>query len=351
MQKTKILHLITSLNIGGTEKFLLTVVKNLNSKYDFSVAYLKERGAVADDLERGGIKVFKTGLFSLPGYLKENGIEIIHTHLYRANILGRLAGRLAGTPAVVSSQRSIDGWKKIHHVWLDRLTSRYCRLIIANSISAKDTLVKREGIPPEKIAVVYNSVSRDTEAVHAKRGAGFTVGYVGRLHNEKGVYLLPEIIRKVISRNPGYKFIIIGDGPERKNLERKITEYGLGSSAIFNGWQKVPEDIYRPLDLLLLPSEEESFPQAVLESFSFGVPAVASGVGGVAELVDDGKSGIIVRTRKPDDFAEAIIKITDNNYDYRQFCENAKIKSLNFSLEKMINSMDGIYGSLAQKQS
>ena len=351
MSKPRILHLITSLNIGGTEKFLLTVVKNLSHRYDFSVAYLKERGATADELERAGVKVFRTDFFALKEHLKKNGINIIHTHLYRANILGRLAGHLAGTQTVISSQRSIDGWKRFYHVWLDRFTSRYCGLIIANSLAAKDTLVSREGISPEKITVIYNSVSRDAEPVHANRGGGFTVGYVGRLHDEKGVYLLPEIIRRVLEKKSDFRFLIIGDGPGREHLQKSITKYGLAGSVEFRGWLTAPEEIYRPLDLLLLPSEEESFPQAVLEAFSFGVPAVAADVGGVGELIDDGKSGIIVRTRKPEDFAEAIIEMTDNNYGYRQFCENAKIKSLGFSLDRMIKSIDDIYGSLIEHDS
>jgi len=252
---------------------------------------------------------------------------------------------------VISSQRSIDGWKKQWHIWLDRFTSNYCDVIIANSESAKNILVSREGIQPEKIKVVYNAVKHNTASrSRASDNCNFTVGYVGRLHNEKGAYLLPAIIRETVRKNPKFKFRIIGDGPERINIIKKINDYKLGNNVVFTGWKTIPEEIYPSFDILLLPSAEESFPQAVLEAFSFGVPAVAADVGGVGELVDDGKSGIIVKSKKPQDFAAAIIKIADNGYSYNQFCENARIKSLDFTLEKMIGSIDDIYTEiLAQK--
>jgi len=208
MQKHKILHLITSLNIGGTEKHVLALVKNLSSKYDMSVAYLKERGNTSDEIEKAGVRVFKTDLFTLIKYLKRNEINLIHTHLYRANILGRIAGKIANTPAIISSQRSIDGWKKQRHIWADRFTSRYCDLIIANSETAKDILIKREKISARKITVIYNGVVPTTSHSLLTTSC-FTVGYVGRLHNEKGVCLLPDIAKKVIDKNANFKFLII----------------------------------------------------------------------------------------------------------------------------------------------
>ncbi|MFH0948018.1 MAG: glycosyltransferase [Elusimicrobiota bacterium] len=159
MDKIKIFHIITSLNIGGTEKNLLTILKNLNRKYDFSVGYLKERGPIADEIEKLGIPVEKYNFFSLTKYLKKNKPQIVHTHLYRANILGRVAGKIAGVPFIISSQQSIDRWKTLHHVLLDRLTANFCDSIIANSQAAKNTLIAREKIPPSKIAVVYNGVA------------------------------------------------------------------------------------------------------------------------------------------------------------------------------------------------
>ncbi|HCJ65944.1 MAG TPA: hypothetical protein DHV62_01105, partial [Elusimicrobia bacterium] len=154
--KPKILHLITSLNIGGTERNLLTILQFLKEKYDFSVVYLKERGKIAEEIEKLGIPLFKFNFFSLYKYLRKNEINILHTHLYRANILGRIVGKIVRPrQIIISSQRAIDAWKKFYHVWLDSFTAQFCDLIIANSLATKNLLCQRERISAEKIVVVY----------------------------------------------------------------------------------------------------------------------------------------------------------------------------------------------------
>ncbi len=338
------------MNIGGTEKFLLTVLRNLNNKYDFSVGYLKDSGQSAEEIEKLGISVIKFNFFSLVKYLKKNKPQIIHTHLYRANILGRIAGKIARTPRVLSSQRSIDGWKKFYHIWLDKITSNYCDLIIANSKTAKNILVTREKIYPEKIAVIYNGVPLPSTAYHLPSTI-FTVAYIGRLHKEKGVYLIPEIAKLVCEKNDKIKFLIYGDGPEKNNLKLQIANYNLQNKVEFLGWQTNSNEIYSSIDVLLLPSEEESFPQAALESMSYGIPVIASDVGGVSELVEDKKTGFLIKSKSPESFADAILSICQDNYCYHHFSENSKIKASEFSVDKMINSINNIYESFLKKWS
>ncbi|MDD5687985.1 MAG: glycosyltransferase [Elusimicrobia bacterium] len=344
MSKTKIFHLITSLNIGGTEKYLLTVLKNLKDKYDFSVGYLKERGLVADEIEELGIPVNKYNIFSLLKYLKENKVQIIHTYLYRANVLGRMIGKAAGVPVVISSQQSIDSWKKYYHVWLDKIASYFCDLIITNSLTAKNVLIEREKIPAKKIIVIYNGVFKPQNIKH-KITNEFIVGCVTRLHREKGVYLIPDIAKIIIEKNKNIRFFIFGDGPEKQNLELGIKNLKLEDSVKFYGWQNDLEKIYTSFDLLLLPSEEESFPQAALDAMAFGIPVVASDVGGVFELVEDNKTGVLIKTRTVVLFADAILTIYEDKPLFKSFSENAKIKSMEYSLDKMINVVDNVYKS------
>ncbi|OQA91414.1 MAG: putative glycosyltransferase EpsF [Elusimicrobia bacterium ADurb.Bin231] len=340
--KRRIFHLITSLNIGGTERFLLTVLKNLKSKYDFSVGYLKERGYTADEIEKIGITVQKFDFLSLVRYLKSFKPEILHTHLYRANIIGRIAGRVAKLPAVISSQRSIDGWKNRFHSVIDGATSIYCDLVIANSAAAADILAKREKVPSNKIEIVYNGQEEFAPSKEALLPV-LTVGYVGRLHKEKGVYLLPEIAKALSMKKPEFRFVIIGDGPELGNIRSKINSYGLKNNISFLGWQENRGKIYSEFDVLILPSEEESFPQALLESFAYGVPAVASDVGGVREILEDGKNGFLVKKGDVSGYAAGILAIAENNYCYRHFSANALAKASEYSVEKMIRSVDSIY--------
>lgn len=344
MAKVKVFHLITSLNIGGTERFLLTVLKNLQEKYDFTVGCLKERGQIADEIEKLNISVIKFNFLSLIKYLKKNKPQIIHTHLYRANILGRLAGKLAGISTIISSQRSIDGWKRFYHIWLDKWTANFCNLIIANSQAAKNILITREKIPPEKIIVIYNGVVQPL-TVNRQPLTVFIVGYIGRLHKEKGVYLIPEIARIIYEKNDKIKFLIYGDGPEKQNLELRIKNLELENSVEFLDWQTNLENVYRSIDVLLLPSEEESFPQTALEAMSFGIPVIASNVGGVSEIIENKKNGISIKSKSPESFAGALLSISQDNYCYHCFSENSKTKASDFTIEKMINSIDKIYSN------
>lgn len=357
MDKTKIFHIITSLNIGGTEKFLLTVLRNLNGKYDFSVGYLKERGQTADEIDKLGIPVKKFNFFSLANFLKKNKPQIIHTHLYRANIIGRIAGKISGTPTIISSQRSIDGWKnkKLYFIYvlMDNLTSHFCNKIIANSEYAKHVLQTREKIYRTEIDVIqnYSPIVLPSLETLSENNLNhiFKVGFVMRLHKEKGAYLIPEIIKNVMEKNKNIRFSIYGNGPEYNNIQKEIDKYNLTKNIIFFGWQNNIEDIYNNIDLLILPSEEESFPQAALESMSYGVPVIASDVGGVSELVEHQKTGLLIKNRTPEEFAKAILSVVENKYDYILYSENSKIKASGFSMEKMINSVDNIYKSFIKK--
>ncbi|MBN1384084.1 MAG: glycosyltransferase [Elusimicrobia bacterium] len=351
MAKTKILHLITSLNIGGTEKFLLTVLKNLGHKYDFSVGYLKKRGRIADEIEILRIPIFKFNFSSLKRYIKAYKTQIIHTHLYRANILGRIAGKLAGVPAIISSQRSIDGWKKFYHVWLDKFTSNYCSLIVTNSDAAKKVLETREGISAEMMQTVQNYAPPELLNLNLKPVENISaIGCVTRLHREKGVYLIPEIAKLVSEKNNNIKFLIYGDGPEKKTMEFLIEKYNLQGKIKFYSWKTDLEKIYNSFNIMLLPSEEESFPQAALEAMSCGIPVIAADVGGVSELVENRKTGILIKDRNPESFADAILSLAGDPYCYSQFSENSKMKAKNFTLEKMVNAVDEIYGRFTTMQ-
>ena len=350
MEKTKIFHLITSLNIGGTEKYLLKIIKNLNDRYNFSVGYLKELGPIAGEIEKLGVPVTKFGFFQLIKHLKKNKIQIIHTHLYRANLIGRLAAKIAGVPAIISTQQSIDDWKKIYHVWADRLTAVFCDLIIANSNTAKKLLVTREKIPENKIIVSYNGVEYKPEACSKKNNNSITVGYIGRLHREKGAYLIPEIIKKVTDRNKSINFIVAGDGPEKNNIETGISNLKIDPFVKLLGWKNDLQEIYSSIDILLMPSEEESFPQVALDAMAFGIPIVASDVGGVSELVKNNETGLLIKERRPELYAEAILYLVDNPYYYKHFSENSKTKASEFTFKKLISRLDETYKEYAVKK-
>jgi glycosyltransferase involved in cell wall biosynthesis len=353
MNKPRVLLLSTSLNIGGTEKFLFTLLDKLKDKYDFRIGYLKEKGAIGSSIEKRGFELKRFGsIFSLFFYLKKQNFDAVHTFLYRANIVGRLAAKIAGVPVIISTQQAIDDWKKPVHVFLDRWTAAFCDLIIANSVFAKNLMSSREKIPQAKIAVVHNGIDPEsfrartnrTEA-RASLGIGpdaFVVVSVLRLHKEKGADLLLDIAE----RAPAAHFVVVGDGPLKASLQTRLKESRLDGRFLLLGFRDDIPDLLAMSDLFLLPSREESFPQAILEAFLAGLPVVASDVGGVRELVDEGKNGFLSRPGNVPEFVDLIDKIRKNAEKGKTMGENGRQKALSFSEKKMIIDVASIYDKL-----
>ena len=360
--KINILHLVTSLNVGGTEKYLLSVTKALKGDFNFFVGYLKQEGRIADELKREGIQVYRlNNLYNLFRFLKKNKIYILHTHLYRANIIGRIMGKVAKVPVIVSSQRSIDGWKKFYHVLLDRITARFNDCIIANSQETKKILITREKIDSNKISVIHNGININDHisdvgmpSVKAKLKIGIdipVIGYVGRLHTEKGVDLIPEIALRLKQNIPVFKFVIIGEGPFKKKLARYIEKYGLTDNISLLGYKQNILDFIAIMDIVILPSREESFPQVVLEAMKMAKPVVAADVGGVKELVIDGVNGILVPSCNTEVFVKAICRILqDKDNAYAMGKAGRKYVIENFGIDRMIKETEQIYNKFIDEK-
>lgn len=350
MMKQKIFFLSTSLNIGGTEKFLVQLVENLGSEYAITVGYLKEKGALGDYLSTKGIPVVHcSGFIGLYKVLKAGNYAVIHTFLYRANILGRIAGKLAGVPAVISTRQAIDIWRKPYQVFLDIATERFSDIIIANSQATRQVLISKEKVSPEKIRVVYNGVN----FMKLKAGAGRnevrsslgipadkTVAVsVSRLHYDKGTDFIPAIIA---SADPGILFLIVGDGPARRPLQSELKKRGLADRCILTGWRNDIGPLLNAADVFFLPSREESFPQAVLEAMAQQLPVIAADVGGLKELVDHKNSGILVPVGDTGGFSRALNELVSPELRSRMGSV-ALDKARHFTEESMLRKMRSVY--------
>ena len=238
------------------------------------------------------------------------------------------------------------------HVWLDSFTSRWSALIIANSNTAKTILTEREKIPADKIKVVFNGVDLNrfapgkdagNEANELKRNSeGPLIISTTRLHREKGSDFLPAIAAGVEKGT----FVIAGDGPERIALEKTVREKNLQNRFVFLGWRQDIPGLLAVSDIFIMPSREESFPQSILEAMSMKLPVVAMNVGGVKELVEDGKTGFLVPPGDTTAFSKALNTLNGDPVLSKKMGTNGYSKSLGFSEEKMITSINSIYNEL-----
>jgi glycosyltransferase involved in cell wall biosynthesis len=336
-----VFHYITSLNIGGTEKFLQDVVMATQSDYINKIGYIKEYGAIGQALSKRGIPIIKLpSIYHAFRYIKKIQPDLIHTHLYRANIIGRIAGRLCGIP-VISSRQSTDTWRKPHHIMLDIITSRLTDKIIVNSKDVADIMLKKEKVPPAKIEVVYIGIPEDWFADKVKERLTFTAGFAGRLHPEKGADFLPMFADIILKEMPEIKIKIAGNGILMDFLADKLP-----ANCELLGWRQGAElkEFYESVDVIFLLSRLESFPRVMIEAGARGTPAIAPDIGGISEFVEDGVNGYLY---EPLNLRQVSLKLKSfyqsNIADMRS---NVLNKARRFTKGGMIREIKRIYTGL-----
>lgn len=339
--KKRIFHLITSLNIGGTEHILQNIISGTRNNYKHYVGYIKEYGEIGKNLVSSGIPVeFLPSIFKIIEHVRRIKPAIIHTHLYRANILGRIVGKVCGIP-VISSQQSIDLWRKWYHIKLDALTARWCSKIVANSVYTSKLIEEQEKIASEKIEVVYAGLAEDwyiKENLYKKEKI---IGFVGRLHTEKGADLIPEFANKLYKNDNKIKIKIVSGGP----LDQYLADNIPGNCEML-GWieENNLKQFYDSIDVLILLSREESFPMVILEAAARGVPAIAPDVGGIREFVVEGKTGFLFKKGDLNEACEKVVRYLNSNR--KGIAENVLNRARQFPKEKMIRQILDIYRSI-----
>ncbi|MBC7106760.1 MAG: glycosyltransferase, partial [Firmicutes bacterium] len=234
--------------------------------------------------------------------------DLVHTHGVRANLLGRIAARLARRPLVttVHSLLRMDYptlWTRLPNALAERLTRGLTRRFIAVSRQLAEELV-REGVAPARVSVIYNGIDvedfqprRPRDQVRRELGYGPgvpLVATVARLHPVKGHRYLLEAARLVVEARPEVRFLVVGAGPGRENLEAYAEQLGVGKQVRFTGFVSDVASLLGAVDLVVVPSLWEGFGLTAVEALNVGVPVVATAVGGLPEVVRPRETGLLV---------------------------------------------------------
>ena len=356
------LHLITELNIGGAEKGLARLLAYLDrDRFAPTVVCLYGGdGPVADEIRALGIPVTDLGmpakwrwdaLWRLYRLLHRERPVILHTWMFHANIPGRVLGRLAGVPIVISSERTMAMESRLR-CWLNRITDALTDRVVCVSQRVADFVVRQVGIPRRKTVVIPNGIDvRNFEHLPIKQQARAALGLpfdqvlIGTVARLDPVKRLDVLLQAMKSLSDVYA-IIVGDGPERARLGAMRKRLGL-DRVHFVGQQGDVRPWLAALDVFVLSSDWEGMPNAVLEAMAAGLPVVATTVGGMPEVVVDGVTGLLIPPRDPQALAQAInVLLVDPERRYEMGQTGRERVRQHFTVEHMVEETESLYEQL-----
>lgn len=366
----KIFYFIDSLHLGGSENQLVQMALRLDrARFKVTVGCLHAEGPLVEPLQKAGIEVVefdpKGGVGSpsslwpmlrLSSFLRRKRFDVVHTFDLYSNLMGLPAAWLARVPLRISSRRDLGSWW-----WYTPSRRRVLRLILArshvmvtNSEAARKYVVRENQYPLKNIRVVRNGIDIEHFAsIGAERMQvlpGLSEGdkivtMVANMNSErKGHAELVGAAGVVCTQVPEAKFVLVGDGRERAGLEQQVQETGLQGKVIFLGRRTDVPEILKCSDLCVLPSWAEGLPNVVMESVAVGKPVVATHVGGIPEIIEDGVSGLLVPPRDPAALAAAIIRLLEDPNLARGMARVA-LGTLRerFSFSRVIQELEDLY--------
>lgn len=356
---TRVLLLITGMGRGGAERLLVAIARELDrSRFDPEVAYLlPEWDALVPELDRLGVPAHPLGGRRGPGWIvrlrrlvRERGIELVHVHSPFPAIGARL---VLGVPQVYTEHNRWDSYHPATR-WGNLLTYRRAGHVFAVSPSVARSaryprLLRRLGMPPVEVLVhghdpaSVGSAQPDPRAALGVPDHAPVVGTVANLRPEKGhTHLLAaaEIVRQAV---PDVRFVLVGEGPGEPAIAAEIRSRGLGGAVTMAGGRSDAAALCRAFDVFCLPSLSEGLPLAALEAMAAGVPVVATDAGGLPDLIEDGRNGLIVRRGDPVALAAAITRLLRDTALRTRLGDAGRERALSFDIRQAVRRMEAVY--------
>ncbi len=384
-KRPKIVRIIARLNIGGPaihvillseglEDYDTILVKGMEAETEGDMMDLaRERGVEPVIVNRLGrdlnlIRDLGT-LWQLYRLLRREQPDIVHTHTAKAGTLGRIAARLAGVPIVVHTFHGhvLSGYfnplKTKFFTFIERWLARWSDVIISVSERCRSDLLSA-GIGDDKKMITIPlglELERFEQRVPGLGGkfrerlgipAGVPiVSHVARMVPIKRHDVFLRAIPKVWERLPDVRFVLVGDGELRPELERLARDLDLDERLVWAGFVREQELIYADTDLLVLTSDNEGLPVAVLEALASGRPVVSTRVGGVPELIEDGKTGFIVPPGDHEALADTLVHALGDMDRLRAMGRQGQQRTLEeYNAQRLIRDIDRLYGELLRKR-
>jgi len=369
-QITKILYLVTKSEIGGAQRYIFDLATNLPpAEFQFMVAAGGD-GELFSSLKAKNIMVFKLinlvreinpakdikAYFEIKKLIRQIKPDILHLNSSKAGIIGAIAGKHAGVKKIIYTvhgfvfNEPMPRWKKTFYRLAEKFSSRYKDKLICVSEFDRQKGIKNKIAPVRKMTTINNgigqlklldgSTARKQLALPADK---IIVGTIANFYPTKGLSYLIKAAGQVC-RNHNVIFIIIGDGEQRQALESEIKKLNLTENFYLVGRKNEVEQYLKAFDIYTCSSVKEGFPYSILGAMQAGQPIVSTNVGGIPEMIENEKSGLLVEPAEPKQLAASIIKLIENRNLADQLGRQAQIEvNQKFSLEKMVKETKKIY--------
>jgi glycosyltransferase involved in cell wall biosynthesis len=368
--RVRVVEVMATGTNGGAQEHVYSLVTRLDPDcYDVRVVSLSH-GSSVRRLEKAGIEVSvvdepddRLAVQALAELLAPLEPEVIHNHMYRAEIIGTRAALLLGEkgckrPAVISTVHSSRIRCVDDRTALRQLTPLMDRLIaVSRAIEQK---IRDEGRTGAPVSLIYNGVDLQRYnhqqpccTLHEEYPipeSSPIVGVVARLEAEKGHRVLLEAWPAVLAVHPEAYLLIVGEGSERNSLEAQAGELGITDRVVFTGRREDVPAVTAALDVAVLPSYREAQGLSVLEAMALSRPVVASNVGGIPEMIEDGVTGLLVPAGDSPALAKAITRLlSDHPYADMIAKRGHNLVHDRFCIELMTSAIEGLYDEAALK--
>ncbi len=370
---TSVLHLRDTYEIGGPGKTILETYRAIDSsRFALHLGLFQartDRGETPFSIAahacgmpvhiiRGYNQYDPRMIVRVVDLVKTLGIDIVHAHEVKSDVIAYLAARLHRVPIVTTLHGWIgNGAKQRVFTALDkRIVRRFDRAIVVSRQIEEDLLAA--GVPSDRLRLLHNAIVVERYRRTGQKGVlaeivGRAVAppvlvSIGRLSFEKGHADLVDALGIVAARNHRVSLVLAGDGPERSNLVERIRALGLQDSIHLTGYLDRPQRILEEADLMVLPSHTEGLPNAALEALAMEVPVLATRVGGTPEVIADSVTGRLVPSKTPVALADAIIEFLANRGPWKSMaCRGQQLVETQFNFAARTRRLEAIYAELA----
>ena len=367
--RVRVVYLAHAFSVGGAEEMVLNLVRHLPQRFEPMVCCIHAAGPIGEEIRKTGTPVAVLGLnpglrrpLDLNGlrkYLRDTQPQIVHTFLLTASLYGRLAAILERVPIVIGTEVNIYEQKRLHHAIAERLLMAGTDRVIVSAAAVRDFYIRQVHADPRKVDVIYNAVDFTQAASTVPRAEmraalgvprdALIAGVIARLTDQKGHRFLFD----ALAAAPGLAevhLLVVGGGERGDDLRGHAAALGLTRRIHFLGPRRDLGNLLGAMDVFAMPSLWEGLPLSLVLAMAAGVPPVATAVAGIPEVVEDGRTGLLVPAGDAAALAAALGRLVSDAGLRARVGRDARASVLpRFGVDKYVSSIVDLYDQLLGK--